>query len=279
MSRKITTKAAFILLSTVSSCFAGGCAEDLSAQQPAGVPAQASAEKIEPNSVEQVLQQLKQKTEELKSYQSEIEYLISQPLFKSKSLRKGVLYYQKGEGKSALRINFETLKQDDDKQQKYIEQYIFDGVWLTHIDYQSEQVKRYQQAEPNEPVNAFELVKRNFPIIGFTKVEELKKEFEIKLVEQERAGRGEFIQLHLKVKPDSIYKDDYTSIDFWIDEKLGLPAKIVVVSTEPAEEEQKDTFEIKFLKPKVNKKIDEKVFEFEIPEDFTVEVEPLEKED
>ncbi|GAI54121.1 unnamed protein product, partial [marine sediment metagenome] len=36
---------------------------------------------------------------------------------------------------------------DDEDQRKYIEHYIFDGVWLTYIDYQIKQVKQYQQAE------------------------------------------------------------------------------------------------------------------------------------
>ena len=157
----------------------------------------------------------------------------------------------------------------DEKEQKYVEQYIFDGVWLTHIDYQIKQVKLYQQAEPNEPVDAFELASQNFPIIGFSKVEDLKKEFEIKLVEQQEGEPENFIQLHLKVKPDSIYKDDYTSIDFWIDKKLNLPARIVAVSTE------EDIYQIKFLKAKVNKKLNKKVFELKIPKGFTVEKTPL----
>ncbi len=259
MDNKMVTNGLFILLLIVG---AGGCSEDLAVQRPAEVSSKAPVEKAEPNSVEQVLTQLKQKTEELKLYQSEIEYLISQPLFESKTLRKGVLYYQKGEGKSALRINFETLKQDDEKTQKYAEHFIFDGVWLTHIDYQIKEVKRYQKAEPNEPVDAFELVSENFPIIGFSKVEDLKKEFEIRLIKQQGGGVKDFIQLHLKVKADSIYKDDYASIDFWIDKQLYLPAKIIAVSTE------EDIYEIKFLQPAINKKIDKKVFEVEVPKDF-----------
>jgi outer membrane lipoprotein-sorting protein len=219
--------------------------------------------------IEMVLERLKKQTAELKSYQSQIEYKFSQPLLESETLKKGVLYYQKSDGKSALRMNFQTLKQDEEEEQKYIEQYIFDGVWLTHIDYQIKEVKRYQRAEPNEPVNAFELVSENFPIIGFSKVEDLKKEFEIGLVKQQGGQAKEFIQLHLKVKADSIYKDDYTSIDFWVDKELYLPAKIVAVSTE------EDIYEIKFLQPKVNKKIDEKVFELKMPDGFNVETEPL----
>jgi outer membrane lipoprotein-sorting protein len=227
--------------------------------------------------VEMVLERLNKRTAELKSYQSQIEYRFNQPLLESETLRRGIIYYQKSDGKSALRINFQSLKQDQEEEQKYVEQYIFDGVWLTHIDYQIKEVKRYQKAEPNEPVDAFELVSKNFPIIGFGKVEDLKKEFEIELVdsasspqvEQQEGKEKDFIQLHLKVKADSTYKNDYKSIDFWIDKELHLPAKIVAASTED------DIYEIKFLQPRVNEKIDKNVFDFKIPDGFNIETEPL----
>lgn len=224
--------------------------------------------------VETILNQLKEKTNELKSYECQIEYLFSQPLLESQTLRKGVLYYQRNgektiDGKRSrtmLRINFQTLQQDQDKEQKNIEHYIFDGTWLTHIDYQLKQVKRYQQAEPNEPVDAFDLVGRNFPIIGFTNVDELKNEFDIKPAEQEQ--QDGLIHLHLKVKPNSTYKNDYTSIDFWVDRRLYLPAKIAAVSAEG------DVYRISFIRPEVNKKIDEKIFDFKIPDGFEVETVP-----
>jgi outer membrane lipoprotein-sorting protein len=261
--KKIIEIALVFLAIGVTTCWAGGCTQALSRCQ---------AKTENADSVEQVLKNLKQKTEQLKSYQGQIEYLFSQPLFESQTLRKGVLYYQSSGKKSALRINFQTLKQDDQKEQKYIEQYIFDGVWLTHIDYQIKQVKCYQKAEPNKPVNCFDMVSSSFPIIGFTKTSELKKEFEISLAENKQDEVEDFIQLHLKVKPTSIYKDDYTTIDFWIDKKLYLPAKIVAVSTE------EDIYEIKFLRPKVNEKIDGMVFEITIPDGFgKPEIIPLRK--
>ena len=246
----------------VNMCQANGCTKNSAAHRP---------EVADVDLVEMVLKQLNQKTAKLKSYQAEIKYLFKQPLFESQTLRTGVLYYQKSGRKSALRINFQTLKQDDENQQKYIEQYIFDGVWLTHIDYQIKEVKRYQQAEPNEPLDAFDLASRNFPIIGFAKVEKLEKQFEIKLVKQQKDKTKNFVQLHLKVKPASIYKDDYTAIDFWIDKKSHLPAKIAAVSTE------EDIYEIKFVKPKVNEKIDKKVFDVKVPNGFGEEIIPLKK--
>lgn len=262
MDKRTITEVVLVFLTTVSTCWACGCKEDLLYDRPP---------EEETSPVETILEQLSQKTRELKSYEGKIEYLVSQPLFDSKTLRKGVLYYEKSDKKSKLRIDFQTLKQDDEKEQKYVKQYIFDGVWLTRIDYQIKNVQKRQLAEPNEPVDAFELASQNFPIIGFTKIEELRKQFEIKLVEQQGAKEEDFVRLALKVKPDSIYKDDYTSIEFWIDKKLYLPAKIVAVSTE------EDIYEIKLLKPKVNKKLDKNVFDFKIPKGFGIEVTPLKK--
>lgn len=264
-------KVFLLFLGTVGVCWACASTNQLDTQQP----------EKDSNCVDAVLEQLSKKTKELQSYEAQVQYKFSQPLLESETLRKGELYYVKNNEKSRLRINFQTLKQDDEKQQKYIEHYIFDGIWLTHIDYQIKAVKRYELAEPNKPMDAFDLASRNLPVIGFSKVEELKKEFEIKITdstsspqaEQQGGNVEDFIQLHLKVKPDSIYKDDYTSIDFWIDKKLYLPAKVVAVSTE------EDIYEIEFLKPEVNQKIVQKVFDFEIPEGFSVEIEPLKKKE
>ena len=264
MSKKIITNVAIILLWTVSPCWACRCTESLTGCQPKCPDA---------NSVETILKQLRQKTTELKSYQGQIEYRFIQPLLESEALRKGVLYYAKFGKQSKMRVNFETLKQDDEKEQKYIEHYIFDGIWLTHINYQIKTVRRYQVAESNKPVDAFDAAGKNLPIIGFTKIDDLKKQFEVKLVEQKKDKPESFIQLHLKVKPDSIYKDDYISLDLWIDKELGLPAKEVAVSTE------EDIYEIKFLKPKLNKKINKEVFEYKIPEGFgEPEIIPLKKQ-
>jgi outer membrane lipoprotein-sorting protein len=195
-----------------------------------------------------------------------VEYLFSQPVLDSKTFRTGTLYYARFGGGSKLRIDFNTLSQDEGPQQKYIEYYIFDGRWLTHIDYQIKQVQKRQLAEANEPIDAFELARRNFPIIGFSKTDDLKKEFEVNLIGEPNG----LINLHLKVKPGSQYKDDYKSVEVWIDAKLNLPATISAVSTEG------DIYEIRFVSSKVNEKIDEKVFELEIPEDFGgTEIVPL----
>jgi outer membrane lipoprotein-sorting protein len=243
-------------------CLADNCKENFTAcgKNQKAEPNLSVCQTPKADSIDSILKKLNDNTKQLKSYQGQIEYLVSQPLFDSQTLRKGALYYQKSKSKSELRIDFHILKQDDEKEQKHIEQYIFDGVWLTHIDYPNKQAKKYQQAEPNNPIDCFELVSRNFPIIGFGKTEDLEKDFQIELIEQKEPSKS--IKLHLKVKPDSVYKDDYTSVDFWIDKKLFLPANIIAHSTE------EELYEIRFIKPKVNKRIGKKVFEFRIPKEF-----------
>jgi hypothetical protein len=280
---KIMIKTTFIVLWATGISWASGCTEISHKKQE--IP------KDDPLSI--VLERLNKTTSALKSYQSRIEHKYLQPLLESESLRKGVFYYTRSNGKSALKINLNTLKQDDEKEQKDIEQYIvldgarlplpgreIKGIWLAHLDYQIKEVKYYQLAEPNDPnksTDVFDLASRKLPMLGFSKIEDLKKQFDVNLVESQKTESEKFIQVHLKVKPNSIYKDDYISIDFWIDKKLGLPAKIIAVKSEP-EPPYGDIEEIKFLKPKVNKSIDKKVFELKIPKGFgEPEVFPLER--
>ena len=112
-----------------------------------------------------------------------------------------------------------------------------------------------------------------------TPMPEMKKEFEINLVESKENKAKDFIQIHLKVKPNSTYKNDYISIDFWIDKTVYLPCKIIAVSTEPSGSLEKDISQINFLKQKVNKKLDKKVFDFKIPKGFDKpEIIPLKRE-
>jgi len=230
------------------------------------------------DAVDRVLSKLEQATRGLRSYQAEVEYLFKQPLLESQTLRKGILYYLRLENTSRLRVNFNTLRQDDEEEQQYRDHYIFDGIWLTRVDYQIEAVERYQLVDPNElkdcnrPADAFELLSRGFPIVGFSKTDDLNEAFAIRVVSQDDSNAPAFVRLHLDVKPGSVYEQDYTSMDFWIDRQTYLPVKIVAVTTE------EDIYQIEFLRPKANKKMDEKVFDFRIPAGFTVEEKRLNRQ-
>ena len=244
---------ALILNITSSAVFAGELSADSNDQK-----------------IEQILIKLNQSTNDLKTYQGKIEYLFSQPLFDSQTLRKGDIYYKKHDSASTLRINFHSIKQDQQPAQDIPDHYLFDGVWLTQVNYKLKAVKKHQMTEQDNPIDAFELASRNFPIIGFTRTDQLKKDFKISLQPSES---NKLIKLHLTVTPDSYYADDYTTIDFWIDKKIYLPVKITAVSTE------EDIYQIELIKPKVNKKLNQDIFKLDYPDEFgEPEIIPLDKQ-
>lgn len=228
--------------------------------------------------VDIVLEALRKKVAELKSYEANIQYIFRQPLLESETQRRGVLYYKKEPDRSKLRINFETIKQDDEEEEKYVEHFIFDGVWLVEIDYQLAQANFYQKAPEDEPINALDLAGEQLPIIGFSNIEKLQEQFDITLVQSDSKDCNEVNHLHLKTKSQSTYKDRYRNIDIWIDKITGLPKRIVA-KTPTDEDAYEDIYDIRLNKTKFNKKIKSNVFKVTIPKDFSIKREPLRKEE
>jgi outer membrane lipoprotein-sorting protein len=226
----------------------------------------------DPNELDRVLKNLQDRAAELKSYQVNMDYVFKQPLLESQQRRTGVLYYAKFDDKSYLRIDFKTLQQDEEKEQTCKQEYLFDGVWLWEIDHQLKTATHRQLAEPNKPLDAFSLASKHVPVLGFSKVEDLRKQFDIELVPEPQPQPAPRQHLHLKVKPDSVYKDDYVTIDFWIDGKIGLPVQVEAVTPE------EDVYLIKLTDPKVNAGLDRKLFQVDVPRGFSVENIPLSKQ-
>lgn len=196
------------------------------------------------NSASQLVQVVNKHIDSIKSYNAHVEYLFEQPLFKSSTLRKGRLYFERETvedvNSDRLAVNFRTVKQDDQDQQLHRERYIFDGVWLTHIDYKLEQIEKRQLTSPNKPADVFDLASRNFPIIGFNKLENLEKDFDMSLEKSKK--RGAF-HLLMKVKEGSDY-DEYEKIEVWISKKNLLPEKIIAFTKDD------DVYNMKFFAPK-----------------------------
>ena len=227
----------------------------------------------EENPLDKILTKLHGRTAELTSYQAGIKYLLIRDpvMLDSRTLRKGRLYYLKDKERSNLRINFEMFKQDDEEEQKQRKEFIFDGVWLVNIDYQFERIDYTQLAPKKKPEDVFELLGRNFPIIGFSKTWKLPEQFEITLIEAQPRDPNNLIHLHLEAKKGIKYKNDYKMVDFWIDNATFLPARIV------AEANEGDIYDIQFLESKVNKKLKKCIFKVETPEHFSKNVKPLSK--
>ena len=234
----------------------------------AGVEITAGCEEL---SLDGVLKKLHEQSEKLKTYQARISYLVIQlpGVIDSHSLRKGRIYYLKDKKGSNLRIDLLTLKQDEDDPIREKKQFFFDGVWFTEIDHPFKRVESWQQARPNKPKDVFEFISQYFPIVGFSKIQDLPKNFDISMVKPLPGDSKKLIHLRLIVKKDSIYKDSYKAVDFWIDKKTFLPVRTLAKSTE------EDIYDIRFADIKVNKKLKKSVFKVETPQHFSKNVNPL----
>ncbi len=126
-----------------------------------------------------MLKNLQDKAAELKTYQVNMDYVFKQPVLESQQRRTGVLYYAKSDKKSNLRIDFRTLQQDQEKEQKYVQQYFFDGVWLLEIDQQLQTATKRQLAPEDKPLDALSLASKQLPVLGFAQVQDLRQQFEI----------------------------------------------------------------------------------------------------
>jgi hypothetical protein len=223
--------------------------------------------------LEKILTRLYKQTEALKTYQADIRYLLTQDpeLLDSKTWRKGKLYYQKTEKTSSLRINFDTVKYDDNDEEEYFQQFILDKGWLKRVDYQLKKIDAEQLQKEGAPFDAFEFISRNFPLIGFTNTQQLQKQFDITLKTPFNDDPNEPIQLEMIVKKGSKYEEDYKKIEFWIDAKIFLPKRMVTISTND------DIYDIFLLDIKANKILKNNVFKLETPTDFSKNIKPLRK--
>lgn len=220
--------------------------------------------------LQKILDNLQKNATELTSCTATLTYLVIQDpdLLDSHTTRKGVLHYLKSNGRSQVKIQFDTVRQDDFDEEKRLEIYLFDGVWLTKIDYALEQVDMLQQAPEDKPLDAFDFLTHHFPLIGFSGSKDFETEFDVQLAEPTENEQN-LAHLILNVKADSRYSKDYKTIDFWIDAASYLPRRVRTLST------QGDVYDIHFADIQTNKKVDKKVFALQIPERFQKNVETL----
>lgn len=223
--------------------------------------------------LQKILDNLQKNAVELTSCTAKLTYLVIQDpdLLDSQTTRKGTLHYLKSDGRSQVKIQFDTVQQDDFDEEKRLEIYLFDGVWLTKIDYTLEQVDRLQQAPEDKPLDAFDFLTHHFPLVGFSGGKDLETEFDIQLTEPTENEQN-MSHLILNVKPDSRYSKDYKTIDFWIDDTTYLPRRVRTLAM------QGDIYNIDFDDVQTNKKIEKTVFVLDAPKHFQKTIETLKQQ-
>ena len=270
--KKHITLLIFLIYLSPSAPSATPCCSKSESHPPKPPASEKQSPECNAGEIEQILSKMNDATKQLKSCQAKISYLFIQDpdLLDSKTLQNGMLYYQKNNSHSQLRIRFDNIKQEDFDPEKRREEFLFDGVWLTRIDFKLKQIDRYQKAPEDKPIDVFELISHNFPLVGFSDIDHLKKDFDIRL--PEKPGKSnKSIRLLLTTKKGSRYENEYKKIDFCADGETYMPQQIVAYSS------QGDIYDIEFTELKINKKLEKAVFTIETPPDFRKNTEQLEE--
>lgn len=266
--KRIISITVLVLLITVAFCQASTCCAAPTKKEKAPAKKQPLSE------IDEILLKLNTQNAKLKNYQAKIDYLFQdypEEMPESGITRTGDIYYKKDKNASKLLIKFNTFKRNDEKKEKRREEYFFDGVWFKIIDYQNKTVKTIQKTTKDKPIDAFELINRDFPMIGFSNKDDLSKHFDITMPEQDKKTQKTQVRLKMVVKKGSPYAKNYTSVDFRIDKKTFLPARIITTSTEGY------IYDIKLHHSKINKNLKDTVFKLETPTDFRETIESIKK--
>ena len=208
----------------------------------------------------------------LHALECDVIYTFEQPLLESRTVQTGSLYYACDERIDKLRIHFNTIKQDMYEARPNRQEYIFDGVWLTHIDFHLKNVRKQQLAEPNRPIKTLELVKKHFPLIGFGALEALENEYQVSFADDMKESNGCY-HLHLIRKQQSNVSQEYANVELWINPKTWLPDRIEALSVD------EELYIIDFIQMKINETLTSDRFDVTIPTNFgEPDIIPLPKE-
>jgi hypothetical protein len=271
VKRHITLFVFSVCLSPLAWATISGCTK--SENQPSD-PSASKKQSSECNAgeIDEILLKMHNATKQLKSCQAKLSYLFIQDpdLLDSKTLQNGMFYYQISDGRSQLRIRFDDIKQEDFDPENRREEFLFDGVWLSRIDFKLKQIDLYQKAPEDKPIGVFELISHNFPLVGFSNIEQLRKDFDVRLPEKPNRS-DKSIRLLLSVKKGSKYENEYKKIDFTADGETFMPQQIVAYSS------QGDIYDIKFTEFEINKKLKKAIFTIETPLDFRKNIQRLEE--
>ncbi len=191
-------------------------------------PATAPAEKVDP-AVMEVLQRLETARDKFPVVTADLDYHELLRELGDTEQRSGKVYYQSAAGDSPAkwRIHFRTLRQGDGPKIKNVEDYVFDGQWLTIRKERPKQMWRIQVVPPGEKIEALELGKGPFPVPFGQKAETVLRHFRVSTRPARKSDPEDCDYLKLITRPEHQRELNVVWLEMWVQRKTGLPVKIV----------------------------------------------------
>lgn len=200
--------------------------------------------------LDEVVAEIEKVNAAFKTLKADILYTRTITLLESKEISKGELNYKKP---NKMYLRFYPPRNEIN---------VIDGkhLWVYHPE--QKQVEKYEMKHSSQSSQGL-----NFFEFGYGEsVSEVKKNYKITLLDTEEEGKKRFYLLGLTPKDP---KSQYSDIRLWIEEGFWLPGKVDLYESQG---EIVNTIEFKNVK--LDKRISDKLFIFDVPRGVEV-IEPL----
>jgi outer membrane lipoprotein-sorting protein len=174
-----------------------------------------------------VLDALEQRGKDLKDFSADVKLTdVSERTGEATERTGKVVYHDRGQGDSRIKVNFDKRKLESGATQDYRQDYLLQEGWLTDRDYKKKLEVRRQVLKPGQKMNLLKLGEGPFPLPIGQEKGEVKKQFEVTKIAPTADDPKDTVHVKLVPKKDSQFEKRFRQIDVFVDTKTNMPARI-----------------------------------------------------
>lgn len=175
--------------------------------------------------VDQILDRLEKKGDQVRDIQSRITFSKIDPVLEDKQIFYGILRFKEDKPNPRFFIRFDKFTQEG-MTRDVKEWHVFDGQWYIEAREKTKTIVKRQVVRPGETVNVFRLGQGPFPLPFGQKKADIEKHFSVKLIEPQATDPANSFHVECTPKPSSDMEKRYGKIDFYIDKAMDLPVRV-----------------------------------------------------
>jgi hypothetical protein len=204
----------------------------------ANAPAEAQPPLPAEATLDQVLDALDARGQNLREFSAKVSLSSGDPLVEGVSTRVGQIYFQqKGPDDGRLRLVFDKRVGAGGTRADKTE-YLLDKGWLIDRDYHKHTETNRQVVPPGGKMNLLKLGEGPFPLPIGQKKEEVKKQFDVTLIppgKEDGSGLENSVHLKLVPKEGTRFFRRFGSINVWVDRRSNFPIRIDTVAPDDSD--------------------------------------------
>lgn len=232
--------------------------------QPTTRPSEAPQLSSGDPAVDAILDRLEAKGQAIKGLRCALtyRYVIVDPVEDAQT-KEGELLFVRDEPNPKFLIHFNKIIADGIVSRRG-EYFLFDGQWLTERHDKARTIQRRQIVREGERIDAFKLGTGPFPLPFGQKREAILESFTVKAVKFELGDPRNSQHLRCVPRPATELARKYSRVDFYIDKRIDLPVRIVMVRNSDG-----NRIEVDFKQIDTDEAPAQSRFKIEVPDGFT----------